>query len=191
MCAGSPNQFSRADPNTTCQSEVKSLFQNILRVSPCSSRFCRDPLPALLCKAFRMNILGATKKESRRHQRQNALRTAPKSLFQKILHVSPCGSRFYGDEAPSPSLKPLRMNILGKQREKMSKGSIRSESASPLPPQLRDQGRMRLCFSAELKAQYPYLQQRRELSGSYTRPQPLGRQRQRNDPDRGVASAAN
>src|SRR6266496_6356796 len=110
MRAGPPNQFTTANLSTISRSKIKSLFQNILRVSPCGSIFCRDLLPSLLCKAFRMNTLGTTKKENSRQQRQNSLRTALNSLFQNILHASPCGSRFYEEEAPSPSLKPLRMN---------------------------------------------------------------------------------
>ena|SRR6266700_107450 len=126
MRAGPPNQFSTVDPSTTSRSEVKSLFQNILRVSPSGSRFCGVPFPSLLCKPFRMNILGNRKKENSRHQRHNALRTVPKSLFQNILPASSCGSRFYGDEAPSLPLKPLRMNILEKPRER--RDLSRSES---------------------------------------------------------------
>jgi len=133
MRAGPPNQFSTADPSATFPPEVKSLFPNILRVSPCGSRFCRDLSPSLLCQAFIMNILGATKKENSRYQRQNTLQPAPKSLFQNILHASPCGSRSYEDEAPSPSLKPLRMNTLEKLERKNVEGThpVRIRQSTP------------------------------------------------------------
>ena len=39
-------------------------------------------------------------------------RSEAKSLFQNILPVSPCGSRFWQDRAGSRSHKPLEINIL-------------------------------------------------------------------------------
>ena len=41
----------------------KSLLQNILRVSPCGSRFCRDPFQSRLTKSFRINILAIVTKK--------------------------------------------------------------------------------------------------------------------------------
>ena len=46
-----------------------------------------------------------------------------KSLFRKILAVSPCGSRFCKDRTRYPSSKCLQMNILEKVREKKGGGA--------------------------------------------------------------------
>jgi hypothetical protein len=40
------------------------------------------------------------------------VRSQAKSLFRKILPVTPCGSRFCTDQAHAPGHKSLRMNIL-------------------------------------------------------------------------------
>jgi len=114
MREGSPNQFSAAGFLNGLRSEAKSLFRNILAVSPCGSRFCRDPLRSRLHKSFIINILrGLTGK-------MWSDRSQPKSLFWNILHVSSCGSRFYKDPSRSISDKSLRMNILEKARKKIA-----------------------------------------------------------------------
>jgi hypothetical protein len=49
---------------------------------------------------------------------RGASKSEAKSLFQNILPVSPCGSRFWHDQAGSPSPKPLEINILERHAEK-------------------------------------------------------------------------
>ncbi len=44
--------------------------------------------------------------------------SAAKSLFWKILPVSPCGSRFWPDSIRYPPRKFLRMNILENEQKK-------------------------------------------------------------------------
>jgi hypothetical protein len=64
MRESSPNSFSTADPRTASQSECKSLFQNILAVSPCGSIFCAGSSIPLPHKFLRMNILGNRRKKN-------------------------------------------------------------------------------------------------------------------------------
>jgi hypothetical protein len=46
-------------------------------------------------------------------------RTAAKSLFRNILAVSPCGSRFWGDQGVSPRGKFLWINTLEERMKKI------------------------------------------------------------------------
>ena len=108
----SPNQFSTAGSPSGLRTGAKSLFRNILAVSPCGSRFCQDPLRSKLPKSFRINILGIPTEKMWSDCSQ------PKSLFWNILPVSSCGSIFCPDQTRSPLTKSLRMNILEKKREK-------------------------------------------------------------------------
>ena len=105
----------------------KSLFQNILRVSPCGSIFCPDPFRSKLPKSFRINILVILMKKMWIDCRQ------AKSLFCNILAVSPWGSRFCEDPAGSIPGKSLRMNILEKWKEKKWRRPSRN-IPRPIPP---------------------------------------------------------
>jgi hypothetical protein len=112
MREGSPKQFSTADSLNSLRPGAKSLFQNILAVSPCGSRFCPDPLRSKRTKPFRINILRSLT------EKVWSDRSQANSLFWKILPVSSCGSRFCKDPGRSLRIKSLRMNILEKAREK-------------------------------------------------------------------------
>ncbi len=57
MRESSPNKFSPTDPRRTSQSDAKSLFRNILAVSPCGSIFCPDQRGIPTANFFRMSIL--------------------------------------------------------------------------------------------------------------------------------------
>ncbi len=116
MHAGSPNRFSTTDPLTNSHCGVKSLFRNILAVSPCESIFCPHPALSPSSKCLRMNILAIS-------TRKYSGESEPKSLSQNILAVSPCGSRFCADTGLSKTSKSLRMNILWMMKKKISKRS--------------------------------------------------------------------
>ena len=116
MHAGSPNRFSTTDPLTNSECAAKSLFRNILAVSPCGSRFCPDPALSLSSKCLRMNILATSTKKYRGG-------SEAKSLSQNILAVSPCGSGFCADRSIPQSCKSLIMNILWEMKKKISKRS--------------------------------------------------------------------
>ena len=47
MRADSPHQFPTIDSLSGVPSAAKSLFRNILDLSPCESIFCADPAPSL------------------------------------------------------------------------------------------------------------------------------------------------
>lgn len=101
---------------------AKSLFRNILPVSPCDSRFCGDASQPLQDNPLRMNILGESSK------RECSPPYPAKSLFWKILRVGPYGSRFYAGAAHLRTSKSFRMNILEKSTKKLCGGgrSLRS-----------------------------------------------------------------
>src|SRR5271167_1691544 len=63
MREGPPSNSSTADPKRGSQSEAKSLFRNILAVSPSGSRFYPDPSIPSTHKPLRMNILADQKKK--------------------------------------------------------------------------------------------------------------------------------
>ena len=118
----SPITSAEIDTQTGLQADAKSLFRKILPVSSCGSRFCRPICLSPLSKSFGMNILeGSRKKIVRGYTRTPSVRAislGAKSLFCKILPVSPCGSRFCRDMSRYPSSKSFRMNILdGTQKE--------------------------------------------------------------------------
>ena len=81
MREGSCNQFFLTDPPNGVQFEAKSLFRNILAVSPCGSRFYPDPARSPPRKLLRMNILGGLKKKMCEDQssrsRQESMREFP------------------------------------------------------------------------------------------------------------------
>ena len=122
MREGSPNQCSSAASLNGLRPEAKSLFRNILAVSPYGSRFCPDPFRSKRTKPFRINIL-RTMTEKMWSDRSHA-----KSLFWNVLPVSYCGSIFCKDPRQAIQDKPLRMNILEKEREKKLRASILSGS---------------------------------------------------------------
>jgi hypothetical protein len=79
----------------------------------------RDGSPNPFSPGNRTVILSKAKDLCTRWQRHRSRRGSEfKSLFQNILDVSPCGSRFYLYPTRSPHHKPLRMNILGEREEK-------------------------------------------------------------------------
>jgi hypothetical protein len=154
----------------------KSLFRNILPVSPCGSRFWQDRDPTPSHKSFEIKILEEWDEKKvgdhftlRPHARsiaiaglppssplallgtralpenlqatrlshiaaattdlRNASKSGAKPLFQNILTVSPCGSRFWHDQAGSPSHKLLEMNILERHANKNERSVHRAREA--------------------------------------------------------------
>ncbi len=57
MREGSPIQYFTTDPLSGLHPEAKSLFQNILAVSPFDARIYPDALRSKSSKSLRMNIL--------------------------------------------------------------------------------------------------------------------------------------
>ena len=112
----SPDPFAPAGSLNGSRTGAKSLFRNILPLSPCGSRFCPDHSRSELSNPFGINILGilAEKMGSGPVPQSSA-----KSLFWKILPLSCCRSRFCKHEDRAPTSKSLRMNILEKWTEKM------------------------------------------------------------------------
>jgi hypothetical protein len=58
------NKFSPTDLLRGSQPEAKSLFRNILRISPCSSIFCPDSALSHAHKSLGMIILGKVMKKN-------------------------------------------------------------------------------------------------------------------------------
>jgi hypothetical protein len=131
MHAGSPHRLSTTDPLTSSECTAKSLFRNILALSPYGSRFCPDPALSPSSKCLRMNTLATCTKKC-------CGGSEAKSLSQNILTVSPFGSRFYADTSLSKPRKSLRMNILWIMKKKISKrpyfGGIGSLDANKVYP---------------------------------------------------------
>jgi len=114
MREGPPIQ-SCITPNPNCsQPQAKSSFWKILAISAYRSGFCAGTRQYLPGNSFRMNSLDRCPKSVE----ENDPSLEGKSLFQKILRVSPCGSRFCTHPARSTPSKSLRMNILEKSKEK-------------------------------------------------------------------------
>jgi hypothetical protein len=63
MREGSLNRFSTTDPERGTESKRKSLFWNILAVSPCGSRFYADRALSVTHKFLGMNILAKPEKK--------------------------------------------------------------------------------------------------------------------------------
>jgi len=114
MHAGSANRLSTTDPLTSSECAAKSLFHQVLALSPYGSRFCPAPAPSPSCKCLRMNILAIRSKKYCGESEAN-------SLSQNMLAVSPCGSIFCADTSLSKPRKYLRMNILRIMKKKISK----------------------------------------------------------------------
>ena len=126
----SPGRSDEIGTKTGLQADSKSLFRNILPISPCESIFCRLICRYPLSKSFGMNILAGSKKKIVRGYTQTrpvpALCLEANSLFRNILPVSPCGSRFCPDISGYLPSKSFRMNILEGKREKMWGGPIQA-----------------------------------------------------------------
>jgi len=118
MREGYLNRILAASLDKGLQYSAKPLFWNMLHASPCESRFCADPLRNSISKSIRINILENTTERTYRDKSAYDHQYPVKSLFRKILAISPCGSRFCGVTAQYPTHKSLEMNILQKQREK-------------------------------------------------------------------------
>ena len=112
----SPNQFVPAGSLNGPRTGAKSLFRNILPISPCGSGFCPDHSRPKLSNPFGINILGILTEKM-----WHGLfpQSSAKSLLWKILPLSSCGSRFCKHMHRSTTSKSLRMNILEKWTEKM------------------------------------------------------------------------
>src|SRR6266496_4212192 len=96
MRQGSPSNVRTIVSPTGSQPGSKSLFQNILDVSPYPSRFYPYPSFPALHKLLRMSILEEQRKEvGSRHSPKFEC----KSLLQKILPISPYPSIFWRDLA--------------------------------------------------------------------------------------------
>src|SRR6266571_1084292 len=131
MRQGSPSNVRTIVSPTGSQPGSKSLFQNILDVSPYTSRFYPYPSFPAFHKLLRMSILEEQRKEvGSRHSPKFEC----KSLLQKILPISPYPSRFWRDLARSSPSKSLRMNILGIRREKMSRIAHTKQSGFRFTP---------------------------------------------------------
>jgi len=119
----SPTTSAEIYTKTGLQADSKSLFRNILPVSPCGSRFCSPIDLSPLGKSFGMNILAGSKKEIVRGYTQTrpvpALFLEANSLFYKILPVSPSGSIFCPDMSGYLPGKSFRMNILEETRKRL------------------------------------------------------------------------
>ena len=63
MRESSRNHFSTASPVNRFQFEAKSLFRNILAVTPCGSRFYLDQASLRVSKLLRIKILGKPQKK--------------------------------------------------------------------------------------------------------------------------------
>ena len=100
-----------------------SLFSNILHVTPLDSRFCPDALGRHGDKSFRMNILEKSPKKSAETDVKNHPQFESKSLFRKILPVSPYGSRFCRPIWLSRPGKSFGMNILATSKKKIVRAS--------------------------------------------------------------------
>ena len=130
MRTGSPNRFRTTHNPSSSDAQAKSLFWNILPVTPYGSRFCADSARYPLSKSFRMKILGNRRKKYVETSDRPGPEARPKSLFRKILPLSPFGSRFCPDKVRSNTGKSFRMRILEKQ-EKKKCGERRSTARSP------------------------------------------------------------
>lgn len=86
-----PDSAHELAPHSDFRRRTKSLHWNILAVSLVESRFCPEPARCQFDKLLGINVLGRMVK---RYDQANSLDFAAKSLFQKILPVSLCGSRF-------------------------------------------------------------------------------------------------
>src|SRR6266496_1728396 len=115
MRTDSPNQFLMTDLRTSPQFETKSLFSNILALSPCHSIFYPDTSRFRQDKSFRINSLW---KAVQKNQTDQLGEFEANPLFQKILAISRCPSIFYLNEPLSARSKSLRMNILEKRSKK-------------------------------------------------------------------------
>jgi hypothetical protein len=108
MREGSPNPFSPGNRTVILSktkdlcTELKSLFQNILDVSPCGSRFYPYPTRSQQHKSLIMNTLGEREEKNRELQRPMILVVRVVSCMSDRDHAvsaSPsiqttCGSRF-------------------------------------------------------------------------------------------------
>jgi len=70
MREGSPNQFAKNSSVSGLETEAKSLFRNILAISPYSSRFCPDQLISTNANSNEMKILGRHSKKNHGGGRQ-------------------------------------------------------------------------------------------------------------------------
>ncbi len=63
MRESSPNQFVKKPPVSSLKTEAKSLFREILAISPYGSRFCPDRLISTNANSNEMRILGRYSKK--------------------------------------------------------------------------------------------------------------------------------
>src|ERR1035437_7776237 len=83
----------------------------------------REGSPSQFSHGNRTVILSKAKDLCTRWQRHRSRRGSElKSLFQNILAVSPCGSRFYPESGRYPLPKLLRINTLAKRTKKYHEG---------------------------------------------------------------------
>jgi hypothetical protein len=84
MRESSPNNFSTSGPLSGSHSQAKSLFRNILAVSPYGSRFCPDPTRPLAHNFLRMNTLDNRQKKIWRDISQSKSPTLTRSATTKL-----------------------------------------------------------------------------------------------------------
>src|SRR6266536_1051228 len=98
MREDSPNQLSTPGSLNGRRTQAKSLFWNILAVSPCSSRFCKDLDRSIPNKSLRMNILEKAREKKWRSRSCQAPSPNPanqptRSRHGKEAHTSPWQDR--------------------------------------------------------------------------------------------------
>src|SRR6266702_1738427 len=118
MREASLSQFSATDCLNSLRHTTKSLSYNILVVSPCGSIFYPDWRRHSVIKSLRINILADRREKMWAARYPNCLRPRAKSLFQNILPVTPCGSRFYPDPWLSPPTKSFKNEYFTNYHEK-------------------------------------------------------------------------
>jgi hypothetical protein len=126
MRAGSPNQFSTTDPLSSSQPEHKSLFRNILAVSPYTSIFYPYPARPAPSNFLRMNILGIRRGKniesiSTQDFRPGLIYAAPSGAELGAASTTGTFQDFGGNEKQVP---PLRRRIRS--------GSGRNDKDSPV-----------------------------------------------------------
>ena len=88
MHEGSPIQDSTTHTANDRQPDAKSLFRNILAVSPYGSRFYEDPRRSPRCKLLRINILANSTKKYGEVSASDAFQSDPsyRNIFPFKYH---------------------------------------------------------------------------------------------------------
>lgn len=104
---------ARATVSFLCPRLAANSFRNILPLSPCGSIFCPDAtLLHITQLSEKRDLRSPAPPTSLSQVRLFRSKTRVNSLFTKILPLSPCGSRFYGDPNPPRPRNSFKTNIL-------------------------------------------------------------------------------